>query len=538
MFNKKGALFMKKILSIAAVVVMAVSALSGCGSSGSSSGSEGTAASSQTSSAEVSAESGERATADEIVIAKRTDGYNYDPTTVNENGAVWLYDLFLEGLVKPNDDGSEIIPSLAESWKISDDGLTYTFNLKPGVKFADGTDVTVEDWIWTFERAKAGTEGWWAFAAEDIESVSSPSENVLEVKLSQPNAAMLSNFSNFNMCVQSKAFFEANGYENYLPMGTGPYMATSWAKEQEIVFEKNPYYHVEGEPKTEILRVVVVPDDEARVMQLQAGEVDIICDVPFSSMQVLEATDGIKTSAVPSMSNRYIVLNTRDEILSNKEVRQALAYATDKQEIVNMVLYGYGDVATTILSGSALYHDDELVDREYNVEKAKELLASAGYPDGFELELLVRSGNAVFEQIATIIKDQWSEIGVNVTLTTLESATLLDLQYAGDFQVVIGTWSDDILDPISAVENTLVLDTFSTGYTNEEAVELFNASTVELDEAKRGEYFKQIQEIYFEDVPINNLYHEDICCAMSEDIDGFVQIPLGRYRFNNLVKYE
>ena len=538
MFNKKGALFMKKILSIAAVVVMAVSALSGCGSSGSSSGSEGTAASSQTSSGEVSAESGERATADEIVIAKRTDGYNYDPTTVNDNGAVWLYDLFLEGLVKPNDDGSEIIPSLAESWKISDDGLTYTFNLKPGVKFADGTDVTVEDWIWTFERAKAGTEGWWAFAAEDIESVSSPSENVLEVKLSQPNAAMLSNFSNFNMCVQSKAFFEANGYENYLPMGTGPYMATSWAKEQEIVFEKNPYYHVEGEPKTETLRVVVVPDDEARVMQLQAGEVDIICDVPFSSMQVLEATDGIKTSTVPSMSNRYIVLNTRDEILSNKEVRQALAYATDKQEIVNMVLYGYGDVATTILSGSALYHDDELVDREYNVEKAKELLASAGYPDGFELELLVRSGNAVFEQIATIIKDQWSEIGVNVTLTTLESATLIDLQYAGDFQVVIGTWSDDILDPISAVENTLVLDTFSTGYTNEEAVELFNASTVELDEAKRGEYFKQIQEIYFEDVPINNLYHEDICCAMSEDIDGFVQIPLGRYRFNNLVKYE
>ncbi|MCD8035920.1 MAG: ABC transporter substrate-binding protein [Clostridiales bacterium] len=521
---------MKKFLATALVVVMAFSALAGCSSSSSSS--------SDTEAEESSEDAEGVAIADEIVMAVQSDGYNFDPVTVNDNGAIWLYDLFLEGLVMPSDDGTEIVPCLAESWEISDDGLTYTFNLKPDVKFADGTDVTAEDWIWTFERAKAGTEGWWAFAAEDIDTVTSPSDDVLVVTLTEPNAAMLANFTNFNMFVQSKAFYEENGYDTCLPMGTGPYMAVSWEKEQEIVFTKNPYYRVEDEPKTETIRVLVVPDDESRVMQLQAGEVDIIGNVPFSSMQVLEATDGIVTSSVASMSNRYIVFNTRDEILSNKEVRQALAYATNKQEIVDMVLYGYGEVATTILSSSALFHDDDLDDREYDIETAKELLASAGYPDGFELEFLVRSGNTVFEQIATIIKSQWAEIGVDVTLTTLETATLLDLQTAGNFQVLIGTWSDDILDPVSFVENTLVLDTFSTGYTNEEAEEMFDASTSELDEDVRGEYFKQIQEIYYEDVPINNLYHEDICSAMSDSIDGFVQIPLGRYRFNNLVKYE
>ncbi|MCJ7854937.1 ABC transporter substrate-binding protein [Lachnospiraceae bacterium NSJ-143] len=528
---------MKKFLSIATATILTCSLLAGCGSSGSSGSqaSSGGGSSSPSSQAEGTGGS----IADEIVIAKQSDGYTFDPTIVDDNGAVWLYDLFLEGLVKPSDDGKEIIPCLADDWKLSDDGLTYTFNLKPGIKFADGTDVTADDWIFTFERAKAATEGNWTFAAKDIESVTSPSENVLEVKLSQPNAAMLSNFSNFNMCVQSKAFFEANSYDNSVPMGTGPYFASSWEKEQEIIFDKNPYYHIEGEPKTSRLTVKIVPDDESRVMQLQAGEVDLICDVPFSSMQVLDVADGIKTSAVPSMSNRYLVLNVRDQILGNDKVREALVYGTNKQEIVDMVLYGYGKPAVSYMPEGGLFYNDTIKAKEYDVEKAKALLAEAGYPDGFDIEFYVRSGNAVFEQIATIIKDQWAKLGVNVTLTTLETATLLDLQYAGDFQVLVGSWTDDIPDPVSLSEYIFVHDVsegFTTGYNNPEAEELFNKSQQQLDESEREKSYFELQQILYDDAPLINLYHQDICCAMKDSVDGFVQIPLGKYRFNNLVK--
>ncbi len=531
---------MKRFLSLTTAAIIAVAMLAGCG--GSSSGSSGgtsQAASSGNSSAASQAEGS--TIADEIVIAKQRDGYRFDPTTVDDNGAVWLYDLYLEGLVKPSDDGTEIVPCLAKDWTLSEDGLTYTFNLLQNIKLADGTDVTIDDWKFTFERAKAGTEGSWAFAAADIESVSSPAENVLEVKLSQPNAAMLSNFSNFNMCVQSKAYFDKNGYDNNAPMGTGPYYVTKWAKEEEVVFEKNPNYHVPDEPKTNKLTVKIVPDDESRVMQLQAGEVDIICDVPFSSMQVLDATSGIKTSSLPSMSNRYLVFNVRDEILGNDKVREALKYGTNKQEIVDMVLYGHGEPAVSFMPKGGLFYNDKITPVEYDVEKAKQLLADAGYPDGFELEFFVRSGNAVFEQIATIVKDQWSKLGINVTLTTLETATLLDLQYAGKFQVLVGSWTDDIPDPVSLSEYIFSYESsegFTSGYHNEEAEKLFNDSQLQLDQNEREQSYFKLQEIFYDDAPLINLYHQNLCCAMKDNIDGFVQIPLGKYRFNNIVKYE
>lgn len=476
----------------------------------------------------------------QISIARNLDVADLDPISANDNTSVWTFSLLLEGLVKASDDGKKIEPSLAKSWDISTDGLTYTFHLLPDLKFSDGTPVKGEDWIFSFERAKNASEKYWKFAAENIADIKAPDDKTLVITLKAPNASTLSYFSMFNMAVQSKAAFEKTGsYAEKGPIGTGPYFVKEWVKDKYLLLEKNPNYHVQGEPKTDQIKFVVVPDDDARVMQLQAGEVDVITDVPYSSMSNLKNAKDIQAVGLPSTSNRYLVFNTTDMILNNPKVRQALVYATNKQELVNMVLNGYGEVATSYMPKNGLFWNDQIQAVPYDAAKAKELLAAAGYPDGFEVELLVRSGNAVFEQIATIIKEQWARAGVKVNLVSLDTASLLDRQNNMKHQIVIGSWTDDLLDPSQLGSYFLdykVSKGFYTGYQNAAASALFKQACIELDDNKRADMYKTLQKNLYDDVPVINLYHSEFPVAMRSNIQGFAQTPLGAYRFNNLVK--
>ncbi|MBP2650558.1 MAG: putative transporter component [Firmicutes bacterium] len=476
----------------------------------------------------------------QIVIARNLDITDLDPTSTNDNTSIWTLSLLLEGLVKASDDGKKIEPSLAKSWEISSDGLTYTFHLIPNLKFSDGTPVKGEDWVFSFERAKNTAEKYWKFAAENITEVTAPDDQTLVVKIKEPNASTLSYFSMFNMTVQSKAAYEkAGSYAEKGPIGTGPYYVKEWVKDNYLLLEKNPYYHAQGEPKTAQIKFVVVPDDNARVMQLQSGAVDIITDVPYSSMATLKNANDIQTMGIPSTSDRYLVFNTTDPILGNAKVRQALLYATNKQDIVNMVLNGYGEAAISYMPKNGLFWNDQIQPAPYDVEKAKALLKDAGYPNGFEVEILVRSGNAVFEQIATIIKEQWAKAGVKVNLVSLDTASLLERQNNMKHQIVIGSWTDDLLDPSqlgSYFWDYKVSKSFYTGYQNQTASAIFKQACIELDDNKRADMYKTLQKILYDDSPVINLYHSEFPVALKKNIQGFVQTPLGAYRFDNLVK--
>lgn len=520
---------MKRLLSILLAAVLSATLFSACGQAdqgGTSSQSAGTNTQS----------------AKQIVIGRAADSLDLDPTTLNDTNSIWMLNLMLEGLVKTNDEGTQIVPNLAQKWEISEDGLVYTFHLIPDLKFADGTKVSKEDWLFSFERAMKETESYWYFSCSNISKVDAPDDQTVVLTLKTPSASTLSNLSMFNLAVQSKAYYEKVGtYAETAPMGTGPYIMKEWKKGEYMTLGKNPNYHEAGLPKTEELKFKVVADDDSRIMQLQSKDLDIIMDVPYSSMNTLKQVKGIQTVGVPSTSSRYLVLNTTDKIFSNEKVRQALLYATDKKQLVQTMLYGYGEEAVSYMPKNGMYWNDQITPVAYDTEKAKALLKEAGYENGFELEFLVPSGRQEFEQIATIVKEQWSKIGVNVNIVTLEKASLLDKEYAMKHQVLIGSWSDDLADPGQLGDYFWNFETskaFYTGYKNEEATALYEKTKTELDDAKRKEYYFELQKIMYEASPVINLYHSDFAVAMSDSISGYVQTPLGKFSFDNLVKAE
>lgn len=518
----------------------AAASLAGCNNSGTTDDSAAEDASTDETTEETSTPS---ATAESLVLGRPTDSDNLDPVTCIGNQNIFMFNLIIEGLVKTHDTDTEIEPCLAESWDVSDDGLTYTFHVMEGLKFSDGSDVTAEDWQWTFDRAMAATDSNWYACVENIESVECPDDTTVIITTKEAAASTLANLSIFEVGVQSKAHFDEVGEDEYVnagPVGTGAYMLKEWVKGEYMTFEANPYYRVEGLPLTPKVEFRVVADDNSRVIQLQGGDIDIADSVPFSSMQQLEGDANCEPHPDPATMVYWISLNTQNEYLANQTVREALYQATDAQEIVDMVSYGYCEPAGSIISATSQYCDTSLEPPVADVDAAKALLEEAGYPDGFELRLLLRGGNATYEGIATILQSQWAKIGVTVTLDSREATSYSQARTELDLDLVISGWSDDVPDPTSLMQFCFDYSVNGGYYSGmeqpEDLQELNRQATVELDVETRKDLYAQIQQAFREEaiyIPIMSVPWQN---CIRKNVTGFVQTPMGNYRFENIAK--
>ena len=475
-----------------------------------------------------------------IVIGRPVDSDNLDPVTCVGNVNIFMFNLIIEGLVKTSDTDTEIEPCLAESWEVSDDGKTYTFHVKEGLVFSDGSAVTAEDWQWTFDRAMEITDSNWYECVENIESVECPDDTTVIVTTKEAAASTLANLSIFELGVQSKAYFDKVGEEEYKNgiIGTGAYMLKEWKKGEYMTFTANPNYRESGLPLTQELEFKVVADDSSRTIQLQGGDIDIATDVPFSTMQQLENDANCEPHPDQATMVYWVSLNTQNDYLSNQQVREALYTATDSQQVVDMVSYGYASTAGSIVSGSSQYCDTTLAAPVADVEKAKQLLSDAGYPNGFSLRLLLRGGNATYEQIATVLQFMWSQIGVTLEIDSRESTAYSEARKNLDLDVVISGWSDDVPDPTSLMQFAFdysVTQGYYSGMEQPEDMQALNeAAKIELDVEKRKELYAQIQQGFREEAIYIPLMQVPWQNAIRKDVDGFVQTPMGNYRFENL----
>ena len=242
--------------------------------------------------------------ADQIVVGITAEPKYIEPNAPGMGPAeVQVSQQIFEGLVRTGDDGS-IEPVLATDWTISDDGLTYTFNLVQGVKFSNGEDVEPSDWVWSFYRARDYETSNYRYIAEAIDTVEATDEQVV-ITLTEPNAAFLAELGCFNMVLGDQSYAESMSDEEYLknPVGTGPYMLKDWTQGSSLTLEANPYYRVEGMPKTKEIKYVLIADDNTRLMQLQSGQIDqakhlIINSSLVSSQAVRETADCIRVSSI------------------------------------------------------------------------------------------------------------------------------------------------------------------------------------------------------------------------------------------------
>lgn len=466
-------------------------------------------------------------------FARSEDADNLDPVTTTLNVNIWVFMNVYEQLLKVARNGIELEPGLAERWEISEDGLSYTFHLRQGVMFSDGTPMRASDVKYSIERAKNDPSGTWTFTLTSLKEVIVQDDATVVLNLNQPWAPFLSSMAMFNASVISEAF--ASGQEERLVeemMGTGPFKQGEWERGQYLSLLKNENYWKESLPFLDEVKISVVPDDNNRLLQLLGGEVDAMYNVPPSQVPELKANGELKVIEFPSTYSRYVTLNHTIEPLDDPNVRLALNHATDKQALIDVVLFGSGSIPTSFMPRGALYWNDQLPGFPYDVERAKELLAQSKAPEGFQLDFKFMAGSAEEEQLGTVLRDMWSQIGVDLQLTPTEQGVFYDAFFAQDFEAMTIYWTNDIIDPDQLVSFTVLPDTanaFQTGWANAEAQDLAKNGPLELDEAVRKEMYFRIQELFNQDAPMVLLYHKPYVNVMTMNVRNFMQPPTGQW---------
>lgn len=502
----------KKLLALFLALVMVGAVLPGCGDGSKDPGGQGN-----------NGKTGEPVKGGEITVGIAQDlDDSLDPhQTVAAGTREVLFNIF-EGLVKPNSDG-EMIPAVAEKYTLSEDGTTYTFTLREGVKFHNGQTVTAEDVVYSINRCAAVPEGQEkplvaAFSA--VKSVEALDEKTVAVTIAQRDLEFIS--------YMTAAIIPAD-YENQdtAPVGTGPFKFVSRTPQQDFVMERFEDYW--GAPAwLDKVTYKICENADALVMNLNGGSIDLCAHLTSAqasqlnqNFQVLEGTMNLVQA---------IYLNNQAKPFDNQMVRQALCYAIDRQGIMDMVADGHGTaVGSSIYPAFTKYFLPELVDKyPHDVAKAKELLAQAGYPDGFDMTISVPNNYQPHMDTAEVVAEQLREAGINVTIQPVEWSTWLDTIYNGrQFQAtVVGVDAANMTARAMLERFTSDYGKNFINYNNPAYDALFQQAINAQDEATQTDLYKQMEAMLADTAA--NVYIQDLCdlVAMRQDLGGLKFYPI------------
>ncbi len=489
-----------------------------------------------------------------LIYARGGDSTALDPITTTEGETFRVTENIFESLLTYGEQDTTIQPNLAKEWDVSDDGLTYTFTLEEGVKFHDGTDFNAEAVVYNFERWMNGDAeqfpyytmfgGYKGDEGHIIESVEATDEHTVVFTLKRPQAPFLKNLAMSPFGIASPTALEEMGAEefNQNPVGTGPFKFVEWRREERIVLEKNPDYWKEGLPKLDEVIYTVIPDNSARLNALMTGEVDLIDGLNPSDIQRVEDDPNLQIIERPSMNVGYLGFTVnRDNPLSDPAVRVALSHAVPKKDLIEAFYAGYAEPAKTVMPPSVEGYNDEIEDYAYDPELAKELLAEAGYPDGFEIDLwympVPRPYIPEGEKIAEVIQQSFAQVGVTANLQTTDWASYIEQATAGEFDAFLLGWTGDNGDADNFIYTLLDKDSIgsnnNTHYANDELHDILIEAQTITDQEQRNELYKQAQEIIHKDAPWVPLVHSTPVVAAKKSVSGYVPHPTGSEAVTN-----
>ena len=359
-----------------------------------------------------------------LVFARNQDAQSLNPIVGSaDNGSIFVIMQIFDQLVEVGDDASPQ-PGLAESWTSSEDGLTWTFTLRDA-QFSNGDPVTAEDVKFSLDRWKDPEINIsYGGLASSVESVDVIDDKTVQITLNRADGAFLDNLAMFVASIVPKAVVDEIGDEEFSsnPVGSGPFMLKSWARGERIELERNPNYWRAPMPYLDGVTIDFVQDDNTRLLRVENGEADLAEDVPYAQVERIDALDGVSVASEDVFKWDAIWLNTAVPPLDDLNVRQALNYATPKEDILESILFGRGDIANHIIA-NVKYLDESVPAYPYDIDKAKELMAASSMPDGFDLTMLIPAGDSTELAMAQVIQAAWAEIGVNVTLEPVDLGT-------------------------------------------------------------------------------------------------------------------
>lgn len=452
-----------------------------------------------------------------VVFGMTQDLASLDPHVDTDAGTRDVVFNLYEGLVKPSSTG-EMIPAVASDYKISDDAKTYTFTLRDGIKFSDGTPVTTDDVKYSLERYAENQGDSSAFS--NIADISAKDGKIV-LTLKEADAELLP-------LMDVAIIPQKNQDPAKSPIGTGPFKFESYTPGEGICMTRNENYWQEGLPYLDEVDFKFVPDVETEFMDLQAGTIDIMKYMTSDQIETLGADSNYNIVEGSMNLVQGLYLSSSYEPLSKPEVRQALSYAIDRDAINQFLFNGKSKVIGThmIPAMSSLYNKECDGVYTHDIEKAKELLKAAGYENGFDLTITVPNSYQQHIDTATIIKEQFAEIGVNVTLNPVEWSDWLQNTYrGGNFQAtVIGF--DGTLAPASWLKKyTTNASNNFVHYSNSEYDETYAKAAASVDQEEKTELYKKCQKILTDDAASVYIQDPANLVAVNKKFAGYTFYP-------------
>ncbi|WP_214480482.1 ABC transporter substrate-binding protein [Bacillus sp. SM2101] len=539
---KRKNLFMTFIFILMLSLVVAA-----CGKSEDTSSGEDVEETEQEQTEEEATEPEEEAKPKELVFGRGGDSVDLDPAIVTDGESMKVAKNIYDTLVEYGDQDTTIHKSLAEDWEISDDGLVYTFKLQQGVKFHDGTDFNADAVVYNFERWANGSKDsfyyygsmFGGFAGEEghvISEVVAEDEYTVKFTLTVPQSPFLKNLAMTPFSIASPSAIEEFG-DNFTenPVGTGPFVFKEWKRDERIVLEKNTDYWLANYPLLDKVTFLAIPDNAARFNALQSGEIDLMDGINPSDVDLAANNGDLQVFERPSMNVGYLGLTSTRGPLQEKLVRQALNHAVDKEALIGAFYAGQAEPAKNPMPPSISGYNDDIEDYPYDLDRAKELLAEAGYPDGFEMELwampVPRPYMPEGQKVAEVLQAEFAKIGVKAEIVTFDWGTYLDKARLGEADTFLLGWTGDNGDADNFLNVLLSGGSIGSNnysyYDNAEVNELLKEAQTTADEDTRNDLYKQAQEIIKDDAPWIPLVHSKPMLAGKENITGFLPHPTG-----------
>ncbi|KAB1660779.1 ABC transporter substrate-binding protein [Pseudoclavibacter sp. CFCC 13796] len=505
----------RRLMIILSCLTAGAIVLTGCSGGGSSGSSDGTPVS-----------------GGDLVMARSEDPEGLLPAQSNNNPDIWTEQQIFDTLTRNKVDGSGVEPGLASEWSVSDDQLTWKFKIRPNVKFSNGTDLTIEDVVWSLNYAREAREDkLWTDLFTAITDVKAAGDDTVELTLSQPWAPLPADLALFAAAIYP-ANFGGQSEKDFRehPIGTGPFKLDEWKKGEHLKLAKNEHYWEDGLPHLDSVTFKTVSDDNTRQLQLQGNQVQINEGLDPASVKSLEGNSKIQLGKFQSTEVNYIALNSAREPFKDSHVRRALTMALDRDAVTQNVYHGVGKTATTFLSDGLWGHDPSIEALPYDIAKAKEELKQSSFPDGFKATILVQSGMNDRQQVAQIAQEAWKELGVQLDIQVMDGTAIMNLRRSGDYDMMTSYVTSDITDPDQMI-NFLVTtgNTINTGYSNTEVDRLAQAAVKTDDQNERTQLYSDLQKQVTEDAPLILTAYTPSLFAMSSAVHGFQVSTVGTY---------
>lgn len=484
-----------------------------------------------------------------LIIAADSDPASIDPTFSKAYpvGSEIIINVFDTLVAWKSPDFSELEGRLAESWSISEDGTVYTFNIRQGVKFHDGSAVNAESVMSAINRTK--TESSYMSRYFDfIVEMKAASEYVLDITLEKPISVFLSWLAMPEAAIVSTAAVESMGEEfSTHPVGSGPFIFESWVPDTEVVLKANPDYW-RGAPQIETIVYRIIPDASTRRLELENGSVDLsqqngqLYSLPVEDIKAFDSNPDVEVVSLPSQIIRELAFNNNSETspVKNLKVRQAMAYAVDYDGLVDFLLGGTASRVMGPLTSNNWAFNDEILENTpytYDPEKARALLTEAGYKEGDLNFKLYTFQGTLWGMVATYLQENFANIGINVEIVQMEFPPLRDIIIAGDFDIYLGgrqPWYNDpeshiTIDYLSSLGETAM--TMRMPVNDELDQKILDAQSA-ITQEERDVIYGEIQQEIVDFIPALYLFSPNVIIFQRAEVKGLVinsAPPLNEY---------